>query len=395
MKVQSLRASLIETFELLSQTQPIPTETDISWFGPFYIPRTGCWTPTYFRIIEMKMYAFVSVPGSSYDYGMVWDLESRQWAFHGSYSCGFGDNPEKYWIDVIAQVSRRLRAALKNLAQYNRMVEARLPISCRTGKIQRALTWSKGEKPGLTERTLRSFERLEPSARRTPPLEKVALADYLATAAIAYDAAFKNLVALSPLEKYKSRADGRHGGMLDLPEKDAKSFTQWLESRRWSGSHPWEIVRGNPHGIMLSPRRNSKTASWSYVLSVHAKGWYVSTVEMAIALAKCAVPFEFLDSARVVAILRGSDMVDVGSGLSAVSYDEIRAVRPDSLKHIQWDPIPQITLITRDQSARLRCALTAKAAPAIPRALPVRKPSIAKGKPSPVVSNKLKKDRIH
>jgi hypothetical protein len=139
------------------------------------------------------------------------------------------------------------------------MVEARLPFACRTGKIQRAFTWLEGEEPELDEATLKKLESMHSFVELSPRFKKLTVADYLTTASIAYDAAFENMAALSPVEKYKSRADGRHGGMLDLPLNNAKAFTRWLNnSQSWAGTHPWEIVYGNPHGVRLSPWRDKK-----------------------------------------------------------------------------------------------------------------------------------------
>lgn len=60
---------------------------------------------------------------------------------------------------------------------------------------------------------------------------RLTLSQYLKTAAIAYDAGFKELCSFSPLQKYKKKADGRHGGLLDLSHHDADAFDKWFHSR--------------------------------------------------------------------------------------------------------------------------------------------------------------------
>jgi hypothetical protein len=176
---------------------------------------------------------------------------------------------------------------------------------------------------------------------------------YLTTTSIAYDAAFENMASLSPVEKYKSKADGRHGGMLDLPLNSAKAFTRWFNSRSWAGAHPWEIVYGNPHGVMLSPCHDEKTSTWSFDFSVHTESLYAIAVKMATALARHTRPFEFCNSAKVVAVLRGDDMVEVGTDRETLEFEDLKGIRPDSIQHIQWDPIPKISPISEDQLQRL------------------------------------------
>jgi hypothetical protein len=326
----SLLTVLTEVFGLLQKTQPLVDETDVSWVGPYYIPRSGVWAPTYFRIHDMRLCVFVSMPDR--DSSMVWDLRSRQWDFESPLPFGFGADSEDFWRNVLTQVNRRLTNALKNPSTYNRRVEARLPLACRTGKIQRACTWLEGEEPEMDEGTLQKLESMLSFAELSPRLDKLTVADYLNTAAIAYDAAFENMASLSPIEKYKSRADGRHGGMLNLPLNNAKAFTRWFNnSQSWAGTHPWEIVYGNSHGVMLSPRRDEKASTWSFDFSVHTESLYALAVKMAIGLARQSIPFNFYNSAEVVAVLRGDDMVEVGSGRKALEFEETRFNRAHAM----------------------------------------------------------------
>jgi hypothetical protein len=370
-----------EVFRLLQKTQPLLDETDVSWVGPYYIPRSGVWAPTYFRVHNMRLCVFVSMPDR--DSSMVWDLRSRQWDFESPLPFGFRPNPEEFWRKVLTQVHRRLVSALKNPSAYNRMVEARLPFACRTGKIQRAFTWLEGEEPEMDEGTLQKLESMHSFVELSPRLKKLNVADYLNTAAIAYDAAFKNMASLSPVEKYKSRADGRHGGMLNLPLNNAKAFTRWFNnSQGWAGTHPWEIVYGNPHGVMLSPRRDEKASTWSFDFSVHTESLYALAVKMAIGLARQSIPFNFYNSAKVVAVLRGEDMVEVGPDRKALEFEDLKVIRPDSIEHIQWDPIPQISPISSDQLQRLNRLITVTRKPSRKITRSVKAPAAADGRHS-------------
>ncbi|HMX95748.1 MAG TPA: hypothetical protein PKC50_10935, partial [Elusimicrobiota bacterium] len=176
---------------------------------------------------------------------------------------------------------------------------------------------------------------------------------YLRAAGVAYDAVFKELRSLSPLDKYKKKADGRHGGMLDLPRRDAPAFARWYDGKARSGAHPWEIVFGHPHGIMLSPEHRKEEGSWGFALRVDSLGLYVSAARMAIALAAAKLPFEFAQSEEVIKALLGTDDVEVGPGLYEVHFQDLKRSRPDALSQIRWDPLHPITPILPDQRARV------------------------------------------
>ena len=183
---------------------------------------------------------------------------------------------------------------------------------------------------------------------------------YLDTAATAYNAVFKELHPFSPLEKYQKRADGRHGGLLDLAQNDPAAFEKWYHGKQWSGCHPWEIVPGLPLGIMLAPHYN-REKGWNYILWVDSLGWRPTAALMALALAEKNIPFEFQNSEEVLNTLKGMDDVDVGPiiSLAAIRFEELKESRPDSIKFIQWEPIPQITAISSKQKKQVLAVLPA------------------------------------
>ena len=88
-------------------------------------------------------------------------------------------------------------------------------------------------------------------------LEKgCSLNEYLNTAAICYRAAYPSKTKEKTLlDMYNRFADGRHGGMLDIKNKNSKKgFMQWYNGCRWIGAHPFEIVFSwHEHGIHLYP----------------------------------------------------------------------------------------------------------------------------------------------
>ncbi|MGH7576982.1 MAG: hypothetical protein ACREM1_17870 [Longimicrobiales bacterium] len=330
--------------ELLEKTQPLADEHDVVWPGPYYIPSPREWCPSRFMLYCGVLYISLFVRFAWH--GLSWRIGSDEVEFEQTFSFAGQRLDDAEWAEALAQIERRLQSALRNFAAYNRRVARLLPPGCRTGRIQRHLTWPKGAKPPLSARDLRRFEQAMKRTERSSGLEGMTLSAYLDTVAVAYDATFEELHPLPPVEKYKRRADGRHGGLLDLPPHDAEAFTEWFHSRRWSGTHSWEIVFGHPHGILIAPRQDANTHQWSYSMAVDSEMWYADAARMGIALAAHSMPFEFHDSKKVSDALQGVDDVDVGPGPYRLSYEELGEERPDALSAIRWDPIPETAPIT-------------------------------------------------
>ena len=353
-----LERPLKRVFKLLKQTHPIKDESDVAWWGPCFIPRRREWCPSHFVLYGGVLYCRLFIPPGSY--GLSWNLESNEVKFEREFSLGDYYNAEPLWTQALTQIERRLKAALKDFARYNRFVEKKLPLASRTGKIKRRLSWPKHAKSPLPLRQMRRLEQVLEEAKGRPLLEKMTLSRYLNTVAIAYDVAFKEFRPLSPLEKYKKKADGRHGGLLDLRPDDSEAFSKWYHSSAWSGTHPWEIVFGHPHGIMISPHSDEGNHQWGYSMWVDSLGWYTTAARMAMALGEHKNPFELYDQKKVLDALKGIDEVDVGPGLYEVHYDDLKKKRPDALGFIRWDPVPPLSPVTPDQVARVSQAERAR-----------------------------------
>lgn len=342
--VKNVAALLRRIVVLLRRTAPVSAGSDTVWAGPYFISRRREWHPTTFVLYEDHLYSSVTI--GWHIYNMTWKVGGNEIEFEQGFgSCGDYNNNEYLWARVLHQVCRKLARAVGNPARYNQHVERCLPLACRTGKVERHFTWEKGMKSVLPMTTIERLEELLIGANAVPGLKEMTLDMYLAAVAAAYDAVFEDLRPLSPLEKYKRRADGRHGGLLDLSPGDPKEFEQWYHSGRWSGCHPWEIVFGHPHGIMLAP--HDEDGRWHFILRVDSLGWYRTAALMAIAVAEKGVPFEFRKGREVIDAMRGVDMVEVGPFWGMVSFDELREERPDALEHIRWDPIRRIDKAVR------------------------------------------------
>ncbi len=281
---------------------------------------------------------FVEVELGSRRAQLVWDIVGGEVTIEPRAFLGLPEPTGlRFWATLLDQLERRLRSALRGEGAFNARVARRLPLNSRTGHILRKHAWPEDQVSPLSEAR---FDRLERAVRRgaeSPALRKLSAAAYLRIASVALGAAFRDLRGRSPLAAYRRRADGRHGGLLDLPRAGADAFRRWFQSRAWSGSHPWEIVFGHPHGIHLAP--TLEDGRWRFSLSVSNQGLALEAVKMAIALGAARIPFA-LHGAELVATLRGEDELEVGPLSRQVSLEELEELRPGSTRHVRWDPPP-------------------------------------------------------
>jgi len=355
LKLEMEPKSFTEFFDLLQETEPIPEEYDVEWWGPYFIQRSRSWLPTHFMLYGATLYGSMEIGWSRSS--AAWNIKTGEVSFDRTSSL-LSPTAEgrKLWERAIPKLVRKLEIALKNPETYNRRVLRLMPLEARTGRVLRRLSWPRGGRAPLAPAMARQLETACREGALARPRRKMSANDYLKTAALAYDAGFKELHHLSPRAKYERKADSRHGGLLDLSPRNSKAFHDWYSSRAWSGSHPWEIVFGHPHGVLFSPLLGAEDR-WRFHLSVDAPGWYLTAARMAIALGEAGIPFEFYRRDEVVAALRGRDFVPIGPHYGQLSLAELQTIRPEALAHICWDPIPEIHPIKDEQRRRLQYVL--------------------------------------
>ena len=332
--------SLRRVLALLRKFAPLSASGDLTWHGPYFIER-GAWWPTRFVLYQDELYCTAQIGWSTPM--LVWDRAKGTVSFRGqmSFSTGFRDGPE-LWSLILEQVERRLRSAATNVAAYNARVKRYVPAASRVGKIRRRLTWPKGTRAPLSRSAVTSVERALGQSSARPASTTLSADHYLALAGVAYDAAFPELRDLAPREKYARKADGRHGGMLDLPGTDPGAFEKWFDSRTWQGCHPWEIVFAHPHGIMFSPVHSDR--GWRFYLSVDTRGLYAAAVKMALVLVGENAPLELARSEEILRALRGDDLVDIGPFYDQLRLDELEERRPGAGAWVAWEPLPVLRL---------------------------------------------------
>jgi hypothetical protein len=345
-----LSAQYAALFGLLKETEPIVETYDVAWWGPYFIPRARQWHRSRFLLYGGRLFGSIEAGWTTYP--STWNTSSGEVVIERPSSFSMAWEPQALWTSALPQLTRRLKAAIENPDVFNRRVRRLIPFEARTGRVVRKWTWPKQTRTPLSKMELSRLESACARGERANSWNSLTSGKYLEIVGRAYDAVYPDMRNLAAREKYSLKADNRHGGLLDLPDQDARAFRDWYMSRTWSGTHPWEIVFGHPHGVLLSPVP-APDAGWRFHLSVDSPGMFLDAVKMAIALGDASAPFMFYGKDRVVSALRGADLVEVGPFFNQLSLADLRDVRPEAVDRVDWDPVVEIHPVSAVQQDRV------------------------------------------
>jgi len=202
---------------------------------------------------------------------------------------------------------------------YNGSVEEKLPARKRVGKILREAYWSvyPEEKAAylehITPEEICDFtERMQTQPTDAPAarLPEMTAKLFFNCCRLGYQANdYEGAGQLSPRELYRANADGRHDGLLDLPEDSADAFSDWIDNG-YKGGHPWEVCRGgNSTHISLFARRDEK--GWWLELAGSSYGRSVETIKFYLALAHNGLPVSLYKGPALAAMVTGQDYIGI------------------------------------------------------------------------------------
>lgn len=222
------------------------------------------------------------------------------------------------WIDQESQ--QIIEAFLENPDHYYKKLERDLPVIHRLGKIHRKTFWELfPEFPRmdreLGEALLDELAHYVMTVTEEDRWSEITLNQFLEVCKLGYlanqypECMDRSGNPLSAREMYHNMADGRHMGLLDLPEDDPKAFELWYTQRTWSGGHPWEICRGgNSTHISISPYKDEK--GWFFYVTGFSEVRGVETIRIAVALWEKNVPIILSGKEAMLRMVTGED--DIG-----------------------------------------------------------------------------------
>lgn len=230
------------------------------------------------------------------------------------------------------------------------LLEELYPYAWRSGRIKRKYICEPSSLISKAEgdKLLAAYqEHLEKNLTIT----EISLNDYLTTAAICYQAAFpediavllqrRDVTEVSPELLHERWADSRHGGMLVLEDPNSKKeYMDWYRSRQWEGAHPFEIVySGNVHGISLYPPDEREPL---YRIGVVDPFYNYALLKMVAALIENNVPFTTYKLEDIVEYCVGEAYIGVNTAslrYLPFRYSHTQEEQETYFSHIEWDKI--------------------------------------------------------
>lgn len=261
-----------------------------------------------------------------------------------------GDKPvDKIYKDIFREAIRFTRLIKQTRGEVARKV---LPYDFRTGKIKGKFKLTDLLPLKDKEKIMKDYNNF---LKNSSSLKGCSLNEYLKTAAICYKAVLnKKSSKLTPLQMYKKFADTRDGGMLSIKDwTSAKEFSNWYNSGKWSGSHPFEIIFSwFEHGIHLYPP--SSHNSGKYGLRVTDYNYAGVFIEMVKALIKRKIPCIAYNLEEVLDYLAGESYFTVNTySDNYFNYIPCADYKKAYFKHIEWDE-PKILEAVQNPRKKIR-----------------------------------------
>jgi hypothetical protein len=203
---------------------------------------------------------------------------------------------------------------------YNEYVSKNLPFRKRLGKILREDYWCifpeekeeylKDITPAEVARFVNLIKK-QPAGKPISRLPEMTAALFFDCCRLGYEANnYEGIANLTPQEMYRTHADGRDEGLLNLDEASAEAFNTWYHDKTHYGGHPWEACRGgNSTHISLYVCHNER--GWWLRLAGSSLSRSVETVKFYLALADHGLPIFLTDGAEIAAMLTGTDYIGI------------------------------------------------------------------------------------
>jgi len=248
-----------------------------------------------------------------YPYQATWYIDTTSATVYCA-SDTLGAEAMQELLDWVAETTKHeLKALLASPERYRRRIEEALPLRDRFGKVLRRHIWEvvPGDhylKDELTETEKRTFEDMAPELEDGGTVASLTAAGFLEYCKICYVGAGMANDTDEPRVLYRSYADGRDDGLLELPDDDPDAFAGWY--RHFHIGHPWEIAAGgNTTHISLTPALTED--GYRLILAGTSASRAAETIQMAIALHRASVPVSLIDLDIHKRRIRGSDLVGI------------------------------------------------------------------------------------
>jgi hypothetical protein len=270
--------------------EPYYNAGDYDWV--FHFKLRGKWHCFHAKKYKETMYVF----GAGFD-----SLEIQE---NGDTNRELYPEEQKRVAECTAQINAIHKMVQKDPVAYHRMLTRSLPPGLRKGVISRKFVntlipdyydFSKDFSSSEMKQILDFLHRYQKDTTIEAPTAGL----YFEYCRIAYLANRGNKSSfyekldtkMTGQEMYKRWADGRDGGLSDLPLESSEAFQAWYNDKSRMGDHPWEIYRGG-NSTHIDLAVVNEYNSWKIKLIAFSSSRLVETCRIALALQKANLPFE-------------------------------------------------------------------------------------------------------
>lgn len=236
--------------------------------------------------------------------------------FYGDEYKGFR-KPTYYHTDLLEWLVRTIKDTVDSVkaGTYHERVLKNLPMGYRRGVVKRSDVWESGywskrkDLDGTTVKDIRRFTELVNSGIEQKPkgrLDSVTVNSYLELCSICFRIRGEDTSGMSIIQQYRTFADGRDDGLLNLDPDDSDQFRIFCSSS--TSHHIWEIRPGHTFSCMLlCPEYDEH--GWFYTL----RGCFDRTdfIHIALELNSMGIPLQVDKAQKVLRALRGEDYIGI------------------------------------------------------------------------------------
>jgi hypothetical protein len=301
-------------FEEFKESGEAETPDDFEQLWKYYYPEETKWYKFQTAAFEDNLYFYF---GGKF----LWKINATEFQEEDAktgWNMEYFERIASWLLEKIVEETSKLK---EDVNVYNSYIKKNLPWSKRLGKIRRKDFWeivgTETIRPDikLGDELIEKLKVavIQMQENQFPMLPEMTANLYFRICEICYDANsyFKNKAdTLSPRDKYLSFADGRDAGLRDIDGDSPEAFTEWYQSGRVIGAHPWEICRGG-NSTHISLYVIYKNGKWIFDLAGSSIVRVEETVRMAVALYENRIPFELRDAQEIVRMVTGTDYIGI------------------------------------------------------------------------------------
>ncbi|MCF6332801.1 MAG: hypothetical protein L3J11_05905 [Draconibacterium sp.] len=222
---------------------------------------------------------------------------------------------------LLIRIANEVEKLKKDARVYNNYISKNLSYQKRVGRIKRYVFWNiLGEETRRLDINLgaENIKKLRSilnqiSDNNQPGLDEMTANKFYAMCKMAYDANnyFKNeSTQLTPKEKYLRMADMRDAGLKDIDGDSPQAFSEWYQSGRTLGAHPWEICRGG-NSTHISLFISDYEGEWKVRLAGSSIVRVEETVRIALELNKNNIPLQLSNAKEIYNMVTGNDYIGI------------------------------------------------------------------------------------